>query len=285
MNLWLDAVADRGLVHAIFSQTRYWRGAGLSILDAAPTTARPIAITGTCRHCGVATWGYAACPDCGDVRCGSCGRCGCGAPSPTTRVCAVCASCWYRSGGRGHRDEALPPARRLHRRGVAHRPRTVEIGIDPTPIMDIVAGRSCGSSPTTSSVLRPMTSSGRMRPALLQARRAAGPTPACARPLTASACRPGLAGWPLGSYVTQPLGLPEVGIFRSIIGTVVPSAALRHPRLGGVPPWLTTPVRQGSEASGPATAPRSRMPPRRAAPARRPAGPRRSATRSAGRPG
>lgn len=90
MNLWLDAVADRGLVHAIFSQTRYWGGAGLSILDEAPTTARPIAISGTCRHCGEATWGYAACPDCGDVRCRSCGPCGCGAPSPTTRVCGVC---------------------------------------------------------------------------------------------------------------------------------------------------------------------------------------------------
>jgi hypothetical protein len=47
MNLRLDAVADRGLVHAIFSQTRYWGGAGLSILDEAPTTARPIAISGT----------------------------------------------------------------------------------------------------------------------------------------------------------------------------------------------------------------------------------------------
>jgi Zn-dependent peptidase ImmA (M78 family) len=90
MNLWLDAVADHGLVHAIFSQTRYWGGAGLSLLDEAPATARPIAISGTCRHCGEATWGYVPCPDCGDVWCRSCGRCGCGAPQPATRVCAIC---------------------------------------------------------------------------------------------------------------------------------------------------------------------------------------------------
>jgi len=90
MNLWLDAIVDRGLVHAIFSQTRYRGGAGLSILDEAPTTARPIAISGTCRHCGEQTWGYSACPDCGDVRCRACGHCGCGAPGPATRVCTGC---------------------------------------------------------------------------------------------------------------------------------------------------------------------------------------------------
>jgi hypothetical protein len=90
MNLWLDAVADRGLVHAVFSQTRYWDREGLSILDEVPAIARPIAISGTCRHCGEATWGYAACADCGDVRCRACDRCGCGVPSPSTRVCAGC---------------------------------------------------------------------------------------------------------------------------------------------------------------------------------------------------
>jgi len=95
MNLWLDAVADRGLVHAVFSETRYWGGDGLSLLDEAPTAARPISISGTCRHCGADTWGYTACEDCGDVRCRSCHRCGCGAPRPATWVCTVC---WLEKG-------------------------------------------------------------------------------------------------------------------------------------------------------------------------------------------
>jgi hypothetical protein len=90
MNLWLDAVADGHLVHAVFSETRYWGGQGLTIVDQPPTTARPISMSGSCRHCGADTWGYTACPTCGDVRCRTCGRCGCGAPAPTTRVCSVC---------------------------------------------------------------------------------------------------------------------------------------------------------------------------------------------------
>jgi Zn-dependent peptidase ImmA (M78 family) len=90
MNLWLDAVADGHLVHAVFSETRYWTGEGLSVLDQSPAAARPIAMSGSCRHCGTDTWGYTACPKCGDVRCRSCGHCGCNAPGPTTRVCAVC---------------------------------------------------------------------------------------------------------------------------------------------------------------------------------------------------
>jgi hypothetical protein len=90
MNLWLDAVANRGLVHAIFSEARYLGGKGLSLLDEAPTAARPIPISGTCRHCDADTWGYTACPICDAVRCRSCGRCGCGAPRPTTRICTAC---------------------------------------------------------------------------------------------------------------------------------------------------------------------------------------------------
>jgi Zn-dependent peptidase ImmA (M78 family) len=90
MNLWLDAVADGHLVHAVFSETRYWGGEGLSVLDQLPTAARPTALSGSCRHCGAATWGYTACTSCGDVRCRTCGRCGCGAQAPTTRVCPVC---------------------------------------------------------------------------------------------------------------------------------------------------------------------------------------------------
>ena len=90
MNLWLDAVADGHLVHAVFSETRYWGGKGLSVLDQPPAPARPTAMSGTCRHCGADTWGYTACPTCGDVRCPVCGRCGCGAPASTTRVCSVC---------------------------------------------------------------------------------------------------------------------------------------------------------------------------------------------------
>jgi Zn-dependent peptidase ImmA (M78 family) len=90
MNLWMDAVANGHLVHAVFSDTRYWQREGLSILDQLPTSARPTAMSGTCRHCGANTWGYTACPTCGDVRCRACGRCGCGAPAPTARVCTVC---------------------------------------------------------------------------------------------------------------------------------------------------------------------------------------------------
>jgi hypothetical protein len=90
MNLWLDAIADGHLVHAVFSETRYWGGQGLSVLDQSPTTARPTAMSGRCRHCGADTWGYIACPKCDDVPCRSCGRCGCGVPAPTTRVCSVC---------------------------------------------------------------------------------------------------------------------------------------------------------------------------------------------------
>jgi hypothetical protein len=36
MNQWLDAVADGRLVHAIFSEVRYWRGEGLGILTSSP---------------------------------------------------------------------------------------------------------------------------------------------------------------------------------------------------------------------------------------------------------
>jgi IrrE N-terminal-like domain len=90
MNLWMDAVTNGHLVHAVFSEIRYWEGEGLSLLDQLPTSARPTAMSGTCRHCGADTWGYTACSRCGDVRCRACGRCGCGAPAPTTRVCTVC---------------------------------------------------------------------------------------------------------------------------------------------------------------------------------------------------
>jgi hypothetical protein len=90
MNLWLDAVAEDRLVHAVFSETRYWGGEGLSVLDQPPTSARPTTMSGTCRHCGASTWGYTACATCGDVQCRDCGRCGCGAPVPTTRVCLRC---------------------------------------------------------------------------------------------------------------------------------------------------------------------------------------------------
>jgi hypothetical protein len=90
MNLWLDAVAADHLVHAVFSETRYWSGEGLSVLDQPPTAARPTAMSGSCRHCGANSWGYTACPKCDDVRCRSCGRCGCGAPAPSSRVCSVC---------------------------------------------------------------------------------------------------------------------------------------------------------------------------------------------------
>jgi hypothetical protein len=90
MNLSLDAVADDHLVHSVFSETRYWGDEGLSVLDQLPTSARPTAMSGTCRHCGANTWGYIACPACGDVQCRVCGRCGCRAPAPTTRVCPRC---------------------------------------------------------------------------------------------------------------------------------------------------------------------------------------------------
>jgi transposase-like protein len=62
----------------------------LSVLDQLPTSARPTAMSGTCRHCGASTWGYTACPACGDVQCRDCGRCGCGAPALATRVCSAC---------------------------------------------------------------------------------------------------------------------------------------------------------------------------------------------------
>jgi Zn-dependent peptidase ImmA (M78 family) len=91
MSLWLDAVADGNLVHAVFSETRYWGGEGLSLLDQPPTAARPTAMSGSCRHCGADTWGYTACPKCDDVRCRLCGCCGCGAPPPTTRLCSICS--------------------------------------------------------------------------------------------------------------------------------------------------------------------------------------------------
>jgi Zn-dependent peptidase ImmA (M78 family) len=90
MTLWLDAAADGHLIHAVFSETRYWGGEGLSVLDQPPTAARPTAMSGSCRHCGADIWGYTACPTCGDVRCRVCSRCGCGAPAATTRVCSVC---------------------------------------------------------------------------------------------------------------------------------------------------------------------------------------------------
>jgi hypothetical protein len=56
-----DPVAGRGrrwpARPAVFSETRYWSGEGLSVLDQAPTAARPIAMSGSCRHCGADTWG------------------------------------------------------------------------------------------------------------------------------------------------------------------------------------------------------------------------------------
>jgi hypothetical protein len=90
MNLWLDAVADGRLIHAVFSETRYWSGEGLSVLNQLPTSARPTAMSDTCRRCGSNTWGYTACVACGDVRCRECGQCGCGAPTPASRVCSAC---------------------------------------------------------------------------------------------------------------------------------------------------------------------------------------------------
>lgn len=90
MNQWLDAVADGRLVHAVFSETRYWSGEGLGVLDQLPTSARPTAMSGTCRHCGANTWGYTACPACGDVQCRDCRGCWCGAPALVTWVCSAC---------------------------------------------------------------------------------------------------------------------------------------------------------------------------------------------------
>jgi hypothetical protein len=90
MNLWLDAVADGRLVHAMFSETRSWSGQGLSVLDQLPdlrSAHRHERHLPTLRR---STWGYTACATCGDVQCQDCGRCGCGAPVPTTRVCSAC---------------------------------------------------------------------------------------------------------------------------------------------------------------------------------------------------
>lgn len=90
-NLWLDAVFDRSLICAVFSEDRYWQAEGLGILSGSSGgKARTIALSGTCRHCGANTWGYKACEKCGDVWCRSCGKCGCGAPAAKERVCSSC---------------------------------------------------------------------------------------------------------------------------------------------------------------------------------------------------
>lgn len=85
-DLWLDAVIDGDLVVAVFAEDRHWPDQGLGLLRGASiTSAREIAITGDCRHCGARTWGYRACAQCGDVRCRSCGKCGCGASPAALR--------------------------------------------------------------------------------------------------------------------------------------------------------------------------------------------------------
>ncbi len=93
MNLWIHAVREASEVHAVFSEHRFWDAPGVSIPDGASRPARPIGQTGTCRHCGAHTWGYRACPACGDVRCRDCGRCGCGAPAQAPREERTCSRC------------------------------------------------------------------------------------------------------------------------------------------------------------------------------------------------
>jgi Zn-dependent peptidase ImmA (M78 family) len=88
--MWLDALAEGDLVYAVFAQERNWAAPGLNLLEGGVTSARPIALSGTCAHCGEATWGYQPCEKCGDVRCRKCDRCGCGAPSQATRQCPRC---------------------------------------------------------------------------------------------------------------------------------------------------------------------------------------------------
>jgi len=90
-NLWLDAVGDGTTVVAIFSSERYWPVVGLGILsDPSATIAGPMALTGSCLHCGARVFGTRSCDKCGDVRCRACGKCGCGAPRPARVVCVKC---------------------------------------------------------------------------------------------------------------------------------------------------------------------------------------------------
>jgi hypothetical protein len=90
-NLWLDSAGDGPVVIAVFAEDRYWSAEGLGILGPeSVTSARGVALSGTCRHCGADTWGYKACDKCGDVRCRSCGKCGCGAREPSDRLCPNC---------------------------------------------------------------------------------------------------------------------------------------------------------------------------------------------------
>lgn len=92
-SLWMDAVAFRSEVHAVFTDHRYWSARGVSILDGGARNARPTSYQGTCGHCGSHKWGYTLHEQCEETWCRKCGRCGCGAPpksEPETKQCGRC---------------------------------------------------------------------------------------------------------------------------------------------------------------------------------------------------
>jgi len=90
---WIDAVASSREIHAVFAERRYWDAPGISALEGGFRRARPMALQGSCRHCGAHTWGYRSHDICGDTWCRSCGRCGCGASEPQGPEMKTCKQC------------------------------------------------------------------------------------------------------------------------------------------------------------------------------------------------
>ncbi len=91
--LWFDAASYEHEVHAVFTESRYWPGSGLSVLDGGTRPARKAAYSGTCPHCSSHTWGYSLHDACGELWCRSCKKCACGTPSkrePETKTCIQC---------------------------------------------------------------------------------------------------------------------------------------------------------------------------------------------------
>ncbi len=115
-NMWLDAVAAKGVVTAIFSADRYWAASGLGILsDPSQTKATPYLVSGTCWNCGAGVYGTRTCEQCGDIKCRGCGRCGCGKPKPLVRTCRTCqmikGKAQFRSGAEMCRECELSAPR------------------------------------------------------------------------------------------------------------------------------------------------------------------------------
>lgn len=91
LKLWAETIADDRIAYAVMTDDPYIAPeSGLTLVGTATTMARPVAMSGSCRHCGADTWGYRACDECGDVHCKHCGRCGCGAREAAELTCSRC---------------------------------------------------------------------------------------------------------------------------------------------------------------------------------------------------